>query len=551
MSPQRLPAKTLSKATAFSLACALALTSGLAAAAPPDSEQCPVMVNRGTLKFPFNVAFLEVARFNAPNGEPRDALLLSSFYNVEKNAAGTKVERYTRPDFSAWIPDLDAVNPAKFDALASVDVLTDRGREPTEIWPNHTHSVPKGTFPFQAVVVPGGFLSADKPGRLTIVNVDDPKRTQYVVADFGTAKPECKDGKVRNDQWWYHQAEFHDMDGDGLKDLITARGNFKPYLHGCPFAGDLVWFKNPGKALAADKPWEEHVLVGLPDALDGPEVNLDMADLDKDGVPEIIATHFFTNDHITIFGPPEGKSWAELTKSGGKVRRKAIMSGQGRPFAVEAVDLDGDGRLEVLTSNHQGDNCFEFTKDPIPGRVLALEQPRSGKIFSDDWTTHILKDDIRPNLTYPAPSRAPGRLAPNKALAFWPVRSLEGKQRPWIVVGGDEASKIWVLKPKDGAEKDGANRWAYDSHVIFDINVHYGPNTSQTLLEDPPGIKVSTIGGLIWRYDRPGPDGHAEIYAPVFEAREVQILSFRKGQGTPIRCTADTFVGCPAPLAQQ
>lgn len=538
-------ARPLSTVAAIGASCALALAAGIAGAAPAESEQCPAMFLRGTLKFPHNVSFLEIAHFKDEKGAPRDALLLSSFYNVEKNAEGNKVERYSRPDFAAWIPDLDAIDPANFDAVKAVDVITDVGREPAEIWPNHTHSVPEGTFPFQAVVIPGGFLSADRPGRLTIVNVDDPKRTQYLIDDFGKTKPSCKDGKVVNDQWWYHQAEFHDMDGDGYKDLITARGNFKPFAHGCPFGGDLVWFKNPGKALQADKEWEEHVLVGLPDVLDGPEVNLDMADLDNDGVPEIIATHFFTNDHITIFGAPEGKTWTDVTKGKGKVRRKAIMSGHGRPFAVEAVDLDGDGRKEVLTSNHQGDNCYDMTKDPIPGRVLALEQPKSGKIFSDDWTTHVLKDNIRPNKTFPAPTRAPGRLAPNKALAFWPVRSLEGKQRPWIVVGGDEASKIWVLKPKGGKDT-----WAYDSHVIFDINVHYGPNTSQTLLKDPPGIKVSTIGGLIWRYDRPGADGHAEIYAPVFEAREVQILTFRQGTGKAISCTADTFVGCSGEIEQ-
>lgn len=521
----------------------LPLPAGSAAVGP---NACPEVYLRDTWRLPFNPAFLHVAEFPDGRRGRRDALLMSSFFNVVKDPSGRRVERITERDLAAWIPDIDVARRRGFDAARDLEILTDRSAvPPLTVWPNETDRVPEGVVPFEAVVIPGGFLSADRPGRLTIVDVSAAARTEYVVAEAGTAQPDCSGGVVRNEQWYYHQALFHDMDGDGDKDLVTARASFKPFLHRCPPTGELVWFRNPGKALDPATPWEAVVLVGLPAERDGPEVNLDLADLDADGVPEIIATHFFTSDHITIFGAPAGRPWSALeTERGLKPRRQVVMSGQGRPFAVEAVDLDLDGRLEILTSNHQGDGCFEVTRDAIPGRVLALVPPASGRIFEDAWTTHVLKDDIRPQPTVPEPERGPGRLAPNRAMAFWPQRSMQGRERPWIVVAGDEAAKIWILRPVAPRKR---GDWRYVSHVVFDINVHYGPGTTQTLRSDPQGVKIGTIGGLSWRYDRPGPDGRAEIFAPVFEAREIQVLSFRRGQGRRQPCTADVVTACPAP----
>ncbi len=521
----------------------LALCLGVGAVVA-NPEPCIRLFKKGVLNTPFNPAFLHVSTFRDEAGKPRDALLMSSFFNVEKDAAGIKVERFTERDLTAWIPDLDGVDPANFDPRRELEVLTDRDREqPLTVWPNETEKVPDGVLPFQAIVVPHGFLSDRRPGRLTLVNVDDPARTEYVVAEAGTAEPVCANGQVQNERWYYHGAVFIDMDGDGLRDLVTARASLMPFMYGCPPSGELLWFRNPGPDLKPGVAWQANILVGLPRELDGPEINLTAADLDGDGVTEVIATHFFTSDHISIFGPPEGQPWSAVNRDQGRtVRRQTIMTGQGRPFAVQAVDLNRDGRLEILTSNHQGDGCFEMTSDAIPGRVLALQQPASGRIFDEAWTTHILKDDIRPQPTFPPPVRGPGRLAPNRALAIWPTRWMEGVIRPWILVGGDEAAKIWILKPMSRKKDD----WRYESVVIFDINDHYGPDTSQTLMGFPQGVSISTIGGLTWRYDRPGAFGRGEIYAPVFEGRQIHIFSFRPGAGETVICGSDTTIACPA-----
>jgi hypothetical protein len=513
-------------------------------AADAAGSFCPEIYRKGVLDMPFNASFLHVQSFNGDGGVKRDGLLMSSFFNVVKDPSGRTVERYAQRDLVALIRDLDELDIDEFDPAEDVQVLTDLDGVARQTWPNETSRVPDGVLPFEAVVSPQGFQVAPMPGRLTLIDVSGPALTEYIVDQSSFKPPRCEPGSADNQPWFYHDARFVDMDGDGLKDIVTVRSGFRVVGGFCPPTGELVWFRNPGEDLRPDREWEEFVLVAAQPEPGGPEINMNVRDLDGDGVVEILGSHFFKYDAITVYGPPKGQRWTDVDPVNGPfVRQKDIMRGQGNPFAVEVVDLNLDGRLDVLTSNHQGDDCFEVTKSEIPGRVIAIEQPADGRLFDSDWTVHVIKDDIRPNPTYPEPSTGPGRLAPNRAVAFWPARVLEGNTRPWIVVGGDEASKVWVLKPRHPLSTD---RWEYDSAVILDINDYYGPRASQTLLDDPQGVSISTVGGMAWRYDRPGPLGLAELYIPVFEARDIHVLSFRPvADSAPMGCPADVPIACP------
>jgi len=516
----------------------------IAAAAAAPGQFCPEVYPRMVLQLPFNPAFLHVQRFEKAGGGRRDGLLMSSFFNVEKNAEGTKVERFTQRDLVALIPDLDTLDPADFDDERDVRVLTDLDGVPRQVWPNETSRVPDGVVPFEAVVSPQGFQVTPAPGRLSLINLNDPALTEYIVQQSTFSPPRCEPGNPDNQPWFYHDARFVDMDEDGRKDIVTVRSSFRVAGGFCPPTGQLVWFRNPGEELKPEVEWQEFVLVDAQPKPGGPEVNMNVYDLEGDGTPEVIASHFFKHDAITVYGAPEGRRWSDVDPVDGPfVRQKDIMRGQGNPFAVEIVDLNLDGKVDVLTSNHQGDNCFEVTRSEIPGRVIAIEQPEDGRLFDSDWQVHVLKDNIRPNPTFPEPETGPGRLAPNRAIAFWPARVLEGNTRPWILAGGDEASRVWVLKPRYPLD---SSRWEYDSAAIFDINEYYGPNASQTLLDDPQGVSVSTIGGFAWRYDRRGPLGLAEVYFPVFEAREIHVMSFRPQPGAEaVQCPADVSIACP------
>ena len=139
---------------------------------------------------------------------------------------------------------------------------------------------------------------------------------------------------------------------------------------------------------------------------------------------------------------------------------------------------------------------------------------------------------------FPQPSLSPfaSRLAPGFAKAIYPSRADEddASTKPCILVGGDEAGKVWLLIPTDSG---------YEPHVIFDINVALGAGTTQI---DNSGVSISTIGSVATRYDRVGPDGMTELFIPVFEGRKIYVYSFHNGYGTKIECTADETIVCPA-----
>jgi hypothetical protein len=514
---------------------------------------CPPVWTAGVIgPLNFTTAFTTVEEFNTPGGGKAEGLLMSSFFNSIKDPAGEEVIGFFEDDLVARIENIADVDPDTFDPNTDVERLTDLGAGPAvTVWPNGVERAPDGFLPFEAVVIPGGFHPTPPPGRLTIINLDDPNRQEYIV-DQSTQLPFPPNvcpfpPDESNAPRFYHQVRYVDMDQDGLLDLVTVRAGFKVAGGFCvPPVGEVVWFKNPGGALDPNTPWQENIVSGFPNSPFSAEINMDVHDFEGDGVPEIIGTHFFNGEIISIYGAPIGQPWSAVNPFFNPPRIADIVTDQGFPFEVEVVDLNRDGQVDILATNHQGDDCFAATQQPIPGRVFAVEQPASGDIFNDDWTVHILKDDIRPNPSFPEPAMGPGRLAPGRAKAFWPKRAHEGKKKPWIVVGGDEASKVWLLKPKNQSK----NNWQYKSAVLFDINDFYGPNSSQTLDAPPPsqGNSISTIGGQSVRYDSEGASGRAVIYVPVFEARDIHVFTFRpNGGANKVDCVDDVQIACPVP----
>eukprot|EP00978_Attheya_sp_CCMP212_P047496 scaffold421426_cov90-Attheya_sp.AAC.1 len=473
-----------------------------------------MMKKLGIIKLDFNPAFLSFEEFK----EDGTNLVITSFYNVKFEVGGGQgppTPIPLAPDLIARIP-LNGNESFDPDEVAEAEILSDQNPNappgpPKTTWPNEAITAPDGLFPFDALVVAQGFLTNPFPGRLSAIDLTTiTGGDEYIIHQsigLGT------------DSRFYHSSVFHDMDGDGLLDIISVRSGARAFPFPPPSnTGELVWFKNPGVYTDKNVEWEESILVQ--DL--GPDIEITKYDFDGDGIPEFLTTHFFTGEKITIYGVSgNGKDWSSVTKGEADIKFVDISTDQGRPFGVQIKDLDGDGHVDILATNHQSDDCTFPTE--IPGRVYVIESPREKDMFYDksQWTTRILLDEI-----YPQPSmegsRA-SRLTPGKALTFYPSRKDElNGGRPWIVVGGDEAGKVWIFRPK---RKKG---WSYDIEVVFDINDMYGQKTTQTNIPDKPLITISTIGTIAIRYDREGDDGMVEIYIPVFEAQDIHVLSFRK-----------------------
>ncbi|MCU0663551.1 MAG: hypothetical protein MUC50_14635 [Myxococcota bacterium] len=520
---------------------------------------CPKVYHKGVLELDINPAFLHVDEYNYGNGQKVEGLTVSSFYNMDFSTG-----RPFAADQVGLIMDIDHVTPDNFDFDANYAKLTDLAPGmPKTTWPNEAQRVPDGVLPFEAVVAPQGFHAPPFAGRLTLINLDSPNKQEYIVHQ-STMNPAFPPGSPNNSPRFYHVALFHDMDGDGLDDIVTVRSGFKilttvmPPMVYPPFS-ELVWFRNPGALIDPNTPWQAVVLYGGPFAgFMGPDIALEMYDFENDGVPEIVATHFFTGDSsmapggmptkgkIAIYGAPVGGSWLDVNAYSpyAQPRVKVISDNRGFPFGLEIVDLNGDGQVEVLATNHQV-NCTPY---PTPaGQVYVLEPPVSGNIFSEEWPATVLLDGIRPQPN--APGARSMRMAPGHAITFYPKEKQDkpGK-RPWIVVSGDQAGKVWIMKPEGDA-------FGYDTAVLFDINDYYGANTTQTATAS--GVYISTIGKPALRYDdekgKGCKHGHhgkkskavTEIYIPVFEAMDIHVFSFDKDKGEDkVVCPADVTLSC-------
>ncbi|WP_144391508.1 hypothetical protein [Pleionea sediminis] len=488
-------------------------------------DSCPAVYKKAEIKLPFNPAFTEVDRFYDGHG-----LTVTSFYNKDIRVPGGFAER----DLVARIPWINDYYSDNFDASRDMEIITDIDAAPgtsRTVWPNGVKRAPVDLVPFEAIIVAQGFLRTPAPGRLTLINISDPLKTEYVIHQSGM------DGTMPT---FYHDFVVHDMDGDGKRDIVSLRSSFNVILGTPPF-GELVWFKNPGDALSPNTAWEEHLLVGGPTVgFKGPDTHLEIHDFENDGIPEIVTTHFFTGDSqahgkIAIYGAPVGKNWADVNPMIMPARSATISGDQGLPFDIQIVDLNKDGRVDILATNHQPDACRPFPT--VPGRVYALEMPESGDIFQDAWPVHILLDNIRPQPSL-AGTQGLGRLAPGKATAFY-MRQFDKYsyyKKPHIVVGGDEAGKVWVLTPTH-------NDWEYDSNVIFDINHHYGEGTTQTTTA--AGVTVSTIGAVSVSYDNLF--ARANLFIPVFEGKEILVYTFNRRYRERVACVEDTVLACPAP----
>ena len=270
-----------------------------------QDEPCFNLNKLGIIKLGFNPAFLAFAEFD----EDGQALVITSFFNV-KFDLGTGPPRPV-PLALDLVAKIDFNENKSFDQdeVAEAQVLSDKNPNvppghPKTVWPNEAIIAPDGVFPFKALVVAQGFLSAPFPGRLTAIDLTTISGgDEYIISQSIGLGEESR---------FYHNSQFYDMDGDGLLDIISVRSGGRIFpIPKPPTVGELVWFKNPGASIDKNSSWEEFILVSEL----GPDIEVTMYDFDEDGIPEFLTTHFFTGGKITIYGVEgEGKKWADVVR---------------------------------------------------------------------------------------------------------------------------------------------------------------------------------------------------------------------------------------------
>jgi len=144
-----------------------------------------------------------------------------------------------------------------------------------------------------------------------------------------------------SDAGWIMSLIVKDMNRDGYPDVLLS-DRFGA------MAG-VRWLENPGPASAAlNGPWTNH-WIGLRNRA---PMLIDAADLDGDGVDEIVVPHYLANDfRLSILKRSNSNSadaWVEHP-----IEYPSIA---GRPKAVAIGDIDLDGKRDLVLSCEQASN---------------------------------------------------------------------------------------------------------------------------------------------------------------------------------------------------
>ena len=357
------------------------LGASLAAFASATADLDFTSANHFKLK---HAAFVNVAKF-----EDEEEFLLVSTFTGSPFGHG----------YVYMVPNIrDAVKAGDVSDLDPVQLDT-----PKFEWPNDVQAVPQDVFGERAIVVPDGFLVPGKSdGGVYIVRMDATELTKTTE----TVTISKKKG------YFHHMGYWVDLNGDGRKDFITARSNAKAG------EGELLWLEHPEGGLDSGEMWTEHVLGNMADV----SIEVDTLPQYKHEVV-VFAAQFF-DEKVSMH--------RVSTRDGSLVQSKVIDDGTiMSAYNVSLVDLNGDGKKELLVNNHE-------TKDKDDG-IWAYPFPNDP--MNDDWTRFTVASDFKNAFSLAVPNMAPGF-----AYAVWP-NGYKKHERAHIFVAGDGDHAAHALYP--------------------------------------------------------------------------------------------------------
>merc|ERR1719394_411429 len=198
---------------------------------------------------------------------------------------------------------------------------------------------------------------------------------------------------------------------------------------------------------------------------------------------EIVAAQFFAKDPSLVLLLCDQSEWSSCT-SDEDFEMIVIDGSLGPYFNTEWVDINNDGRKDLLVTNNRDDG---------KGAVFAYEVPEDYR--AGNWTRHTLADGYKP-----PKSIMPGQGAPGLSQTFWPTSDESGK--PWVMVTGDDQGNVDLLMPNS----EDANDWSY---------------TKDTIIEG-----VGTIGSPT--YGDVNGDGITELFLPLNAKSKCVVFTFEE-----------------------
>lgn len=387
-------------------------------------------------------AFVRVAKF--PN--QKDHLLISQFTVFGKGSVSV-------------IPNIgDYLTAGSYDNVKST-TLSD-----AFTWPNNVDVVPPQVFgpSVNAITVPDGFLVPfHNKGEVYII-ATDPQDLTKSQALYQLTQP--KSG------FFYHVGQWLDMNGDGRLDYVTARTNAGANQ------GQLLWLEHPAEGLQKT-PWTEHVV-----ASPGPEVQFEIHEFPHDYPNSYIvfSAEFFSHK-LQVY---------EISKNGGQVlNSKLIDSTLDQVYSVQYVDMDNDGKFELLVNNHESNNA--------KAGVYLFNAPQPKDFFTGDYPRTTIASGFKNAFSFSMNNMCPGF-----PYAVWPQTHVKQS----------EQGRAYVLIAGDGD---------YSAHLLTPVTNQNGEEEYQrSLIENLGG----TVGSIT--YGDSNNNGWLEFYVPNYDKSYVEVFEF-------------------------
>lgn len=303
------------------------------------------------------------------------------------------------------------------------------------------------------------------------------------LAGYHSGQPKVVPISLSKSGWFYHRGSPILLPDSPTPVILTARA-IKPLVYG-EARGEMILLSPQHNRT----PYHEIVLLEGPDFFLSPIPSSLLQNVANGTIYDPLEVTLTPGDTLYVFSAQYFAKQLTVSWYEGNImdpshwKQATIDTYLQNLFAASLVDMNGDGKLDLLVTNHV----------PIANlsSVAVYEIPSSPKDV-DGYKRHIIAHD------FPTYQKGRGQASPGGAIPFCPKSPCN---KPWIALSGDGNQQAYQLRPRSSDPSD----WEYTVERI--VNVH------------------NTVGMIaVADVDM---DGYSEVFVPNYDDGLIYAYTYR------------------------